>query len=93
MVIVNRVLPWSTSIRSGLEEGDIIWGVNGQFIGSNLLKLTEVLDANTNKRIELDIYRNGTPLKAKTFVREINQYKQRNFIKWAAVFQDISPAV
>jgi S1-C subfamily serine protease len=72
-MIVNRVLPWSTSVRSGIEEGDIIWGVNGQFLGSDLLKLSQLLDNNIERKVEVDLYRNGTPLKAKTYVREINQ--------------------
>jgi S1-C subfamily serine protease len=66
VLIVNRVLPWSTSIRSGVEEGDIVWGINGQFIGNNLLRMSQILDENTDKRIEVDVYRNGVALKAKT---------------------------
>lgn len=55
VLIVNRVLPWSTSIRSGIEEGDIVWGINGHFIGNNLLRMSRILDDSVDKRIEVDV--------------------------------------
>lgn len=94
VMIVQRVLPWATSTMGGIEEGDIIWGINSEFLGSDLLRLANILDKEADKFVEINLQRNGKPLTSRTFVREINQYKQNHFVKWAgATFQDITPAL
>jgi S1-C subfamily serine protease len=56
---VRKVLSAYGAERSSARSGDIVWSVNGVFIGANLKKIDEILHQNAGKNVLLTVYRDG----------------------------------
>ena len=69
-VVVEDILPNSPAAQAQLQKGDIIRKFNGHEINNFSALRTLVAQAELNKPVELEIVRNGNPMKVTTEIKE-----------------------
>jgi serine protease Do len=69
-VMVEDVVPNSPAAQAQLQKGDIIRKFNGHEVNSFSALRTLVAQAELNKQVELEIVRNGNPMKVTTEIKE-----------------------
>src|SRR5580765_6981564 len=69
-VIVDQVVPGSPAAQAQLQRGDVIRKFNGHEIKNFPALRSLVAQAQLNKNVELDIVRDGKPLKVTTQIKE-----------------------
>jgi serine protease Do len=69
-VIVDQVVPGSPAAEAQLQKGDVIRKFNGHEIKNFPALRSLVAQAQLNKNVELDIVRDGKPLKVTTQIKE-----------------------
>jgi serine protease Do len=69
-VMVDDVVPNSPAAQAQLQKGDIIRKFNGHEVNSFSALRTLVAQAELNKQVELEIVRNGNPMKVTTEIKE-----------------------
>src|ERR1044071_2099311 len=69
-VVVEDVVPNSPAEQAQLHKGDIIRKFNGREINNFAALRTLVAQAELNKPVELEIVRNGNPMKVTTEIKE-----------------------
>src|SRR5213595_2110568 len=69
-VIVDQVVPGSPAAQAQLQKGDVIRKFNGHEIKNFPALRSLVAQAQLNKNIELEIVRDGKPLKVTTQIKE-----------------------
>lgn len=62
-IAVAGVSPGQPAEEAGLQEGDIIYKINGEEIGVNSERITSLVSASANQPMEWEIIRNGERLK------------------------------
>ncbi len=70
-VLVNQVNPGSPAQKGGLEQGDVIWSVDGTKTPSVSRLRNLIAAAGANKRVVLDITRHGERRKLKLTLGEL----------------------
>src|SRR5215211_1035911 len=69
-VVVEDVVPGSPAAEAQLQRGDVIKKFNGREIRSFAELRSLVSQAELNKRVELEVERNGRPVKVQTEIKE-----------------------
>ena len=69
-VVVDDVLPGSPAAQAQLQKGDVIRKFNGHDIKNFPALRSLVAQAELNKKVELEILRDGNPLKVTTEIKE-----------------------
>src|SRR5207248_7782282 len=69
-VIVNEVIPGSPAARAQLQRGDIIRRFDGHDVKNINALRSLVAQTELNKKVELEIMREGKPLKVATQIKE-----------------------
>jgi len=69
-VVVDDVLPGSPAAQAQLQKGDVIRKFNGHDIKNFPALRSLVAQAELNKKVELEILRDGKPLKVTTEIKE-----------------------
>jgi S1-C subfamily serine protease len=66
-----------------LETGDIIWQVDGEIIGSNLIRIDEIAREKAGKPIIFTIYRNGKKKEVEVPTYELNSLSKVKLLSFA----------
>src|SRR4029077_7242024 len=69
-VTVADVMPGSPAAQSGVEPGDVIQKFDGHDVKNFTALRTFVAQTPLNKQVDLEVLRNGKPLKVKTQIKE-----------------------
>lgn len=69
-VVVDEVLPNSPAADAQLQKGDVIRKFDGREIKNFAMLRSLVAQAELNKKVELEIVRDGKPMKVSTEIRE-----------------------
>ncbi len=69
-VVVDDVVPGSPAAEARIQKGDIIRKFNGHEVKSFLQLRTLVSQVDLNKNVDLEIVRDGKPLKVETQIKE-----------------------
>ncbi|MFN2542441.1 MAG: Do family serine endopeptidase [Chthoniobacterales bacterium] len=69
-VVVDEVLPGSPAAQAQLQKGDVIRKFNGHEIKNFPSLRTLVAQAELNKKVELEVLRDGKPMKVTTEIKE-----------------------
>jgi len=69
-VVVDDVIPGSPAAEAQLQRGDVIRKFDGHDVGNFPTLRTLVAQAGLNKKIELEILRQGKPVKVTTEIKE-----------------------
>ena len=69
-VVVDEVLPGSPAAQAQLQKGDVIHKFNGHDIKNFPALRSLVAQAELNKKVELEILRDGKPIKVTTEIKE-----------------------
>src|SRR5213079_1335682 len=69
-VVVEEVVPGSPAAEAQLQPGDVIRKFNGREVKNIIALRTLVAQTQLNKQVELEIVRNGKPLKVTTHIKE-----------------------
>ncbi|UCF93811.1 MAG: trypsin-like peptidase domain-containing protein [Desulfobacterales bacterium] len=91
VIQIESLIPRSSG-EGLLQQGDIVYKLNGALLGDNLYLFDALLDANVEKKVRLEVFRSGKPLGIEVYVEDIEKQKICRFVRFAgAIFHDITP--